>query len=101
MDWLQVLQSFGYPIMCALACGWFIYKLVVRDKNEAHEREEKLQQNISDNAVALSKVADTIAESNKTNRELSETNRLLVDKMEEKLTGIDVKVDKILDEMKK
>lgn len=101
MDWMQVIQTLGFPIACVVACAFFIYKLVVRDKDEAKERENKLQENIKDNAVALSKVADTIEQSNETNKALSETNRLLVEKMEDKLTSIDSNVDKILTKLDK
>lgn len=101
MDWMNIIQTLGFPIACVVACAFFIYKLVVRDKDEAKERENKLQENIKDNAVALSKVADTIEQSNETNKALSETNRLLVEKMEDKLTSIDNNVDKILTKLDK
>ena len=99
MDWMTVIQNLGFPIACVVACGVFIYKLVIRDKDEAVEREKALQQSISDNTVALGKVADTIEKSNHVNTQLAETNRLLVDKMEDKLTDIDENVHKILDNL--
>lgn len=99
MDWMTVIQNLGFPIACVVACGVFIYKLVIRDKDEAVEREKALQQSISDNTVALGKVADTIEKSNEVNSQLAETNRLLVDKMESKLTDIDENVHKILDNL--
>lgn len=99
MDWMTVIQNLGFPIACVVACGVFIYKLVIRDKDEAVEREKALQQSISDNTVALGKVADTIEKSNNVNTQLAETNRLLVDKMEDKLTDIDENVHKILDNL--
>lgn len=99
MEWVEVIQNLGFPIACVVACGIFIYKLVTRDKDEAVEREKTLQQSIKDNATALEKVADTIEKSNEVNMQLSETNRLLVDKMEDKLTDIDENVHKILDNL--
>jgi hypothetical protein len=99
MDWMTVIQNLGFPIACVVACGVFIYKLVIRDKDEAVEREKTLQQSITDNTAALGKVADTIEKSNEVNSQLAETNRLLVDKMEDKLTDIDENVHKILDNM--
>ena len=99
MDWMTVIQNLGFPIACVVACGVFIYKLVIRDKDEAVEREKTLQQSITDNTAALGKVADTIEKSNEVNSQLAETNRLLVDKMEDKLTDIDENVHKILDNL--
>ena len=101
MDWLNVIQTLGFPVACVVACGFFIYKLVTRDKDEAKERENRLQDSIKDSSIALSKVADTIDESNKVNKELSETNRLLVEKMENKIDGIGANVGKILDKLDK
>lgn len=96
MDWQQLLQSFGYPIFCALACGYFIYKLVIRDKDEAANREKELNQTIKEGIAALSRVSATIEESNRVNKELSETNKILVDKMESTLNDMDGKIDQIL-----
>lgn len=95
------LGTWGFPIVICFAACYVLYKIVWRDKDEAKEREAKLQQSITENAVALSKVADTIDESNKVNRELSETNRHLVERMEDKLTDIDENVHKILDNLDK
>ena len=41
-------------------------------------------------------MADTISESNKINKELSETNRLLVDKIEGRLEDIDNNIHKVV-----
>lgn len=97
MDWVEIIQTLGFPIFCVVACGFFIYKIIVRDKDEAIQRENKLHESVLAGAQALDKVANTIQETNNTNKELSETNRLLVEKMEDKLVDIDNKVDKILD----
>lgn len=99
MDWMQVLQNFGFPIFCVIACGIFIYKLVQRDKDEAKEREDKLYEMQTANTIQLSRIADTISTSNEVNKEISETNRMLVDKMEDKLVDIDSNVEKILDKL--
>lgn len=95
-DFITFIQILGFPIACVMACAFFIYKITIRDKNEAHSREEELIEANRLNSEALSKVADTISESNKINKELSETNRLLVDKIEGRLEDIDNNIHKVV-----
>lgn len=99
MDIIEILKDFGFPIACVIACGIFIYKLVTRNLDEAKEREKDLHGLIIANTSELSKIAETIDASNTVNKELSETNRMLVEKMEDKLTDIDNNVEKILDKI--
>ena len=48
---------------------------------------------------SLSKVADTLNDSNEINRELSETNRTLVERVELNLNELNNNVGKILDNL--
>ena len=96
---LQIIQTVGFPIACVIACGFFIYKLVNRDKDEAKEREDRLIAANEKTSMALSKVADTIEETNALNQELSETNRLLVERVDGDLSTINTNIDKILDKL--
>lgn len=99
MEWVNIIQTLGFPIACVIACAFFINKVVTRDKDDAKEREDKLIDANIKSSNALDKVADTIEESNKVNRELSETNRLLVEKVEGSLTKLNDSVKKILDKL--
>lgn len=96
---LQIIQTVGFPIACVIACGFFIYKLVNRDKDEAKEREDRLIAANEKTSMALSKVADTIEETNALNQELSETNRLLVERVDGDLSNLNTNIDKILDKL--
>lgn len=96
---MQIIQTLGFPIACVVACGFFIYKLVNRDKDEAKEREDRLIEANEKTSLALSKVADTIEETNTLNKELSETNRLLVERVDGDLSNINTNIDKILDKL--
>jgi hypothetical protein len=99
MNYVEIIQTLGFPIACVVACAFALYKVVSRDKDEASSREERLISNSKEASSALLKVADTIEESNKLNRELSETNRLLVDKVDGSLNEINSSVDKILERL--
>lgn len=99
MDAVQIIQTLGFPIACVVFCGLFIYKLVTRDKDEAKDRENKLLENNNKASEALDRVANTIEETNKLNSELSETNRLLVEKVDGNLNDINTNMSKILDKL--
>lgn len=98
-DVVQIIQTLGFPIACVVALGVFLYKIINRDKDEAADREARLidvNEKISD---SLQKVADTIKEQNHINSELSETNRMLVDKIEGKLDSIDTDIQQVLERL--
>lgn len=99
-DVITIIQTLGFPIACVVALAVFTYKIVTRDKDEAIEREKTLIESNQKNSEALSKVADTIQESNKINSALSETNRILIDKIETKLDGIDSNLGMMLERLK-
>ena len=67
MEWINIIQSLGFPIACVVACGWFIAKNVDRDRDESKEREDKLIDANVKNADALVKVAETIEKTNEIN----------------------------------
>lgn len=98
-DVVQIIQTLGFPIACVVALGVFLYKIINRDKDEAAGREARLidvNEKISD---SLQRVADTIKEQNHINSELSETNRMLVDKIEGKLDQIDTDIQQVLERL--
>lgn len=103
-DAVNVISQVGVPIFVMLVCGYALYLMW----KTANARQEKADENTKEreralieanmkNAAALDKVADTIKESNDVNKELSETNKLLVEKVEDKLTDISNNVEKILE----
>lgn len=71
----------------------------MRDKDEAAAREEKLINANIMGSEALNNVTNTIIESNKINRELSETNRLIVEKVEETLEDISESIGLIIQKL--
>lgn len=89
---VTIIQTLGFPIACVVACGYFIYKLVNRDKDEAKERENRLLDSNLKSAEALEKVSDTIKETN-------EINKSLMDKLDNKIDKLDGDVNKILDKL--
>lgn len=98
-DVVQIIQTLGFPIACVVALGVFLYKIINRDKDEAADREARLIDVNEKISNSLQKVADTIEEQNHINSELSETNRMLVDKIEGKLDQIDTDIQQVLERL--
>ena len=55
-----LITSLGFPIVCVIALGWFIYKAFEKFTSQAENREEKLY--------------TVIAQAQETNERLSKTN---------------------------
>lgn len=98
---MQLIQTLGFPIACVLGCAYFIYKLVTRHQDEAKEREDKLIDANKEWSVVVDKVSATITESNEVNKELSQTNKILVGKINDKLETVEDKLDTIENNMDK
>lgn len=92
---MTMIQTLGFPIACVLGCAYFIYKLVTRYQDEAKSREDKLISANMEQSKVLDKVANTISESNEVNKELSQTNKILVGKINDKLEDVEDKLDNI------
>ena len=67
--WVQIISSLGFPIMAAIACGWFIkyqmdqYKQDLKDIRTEHKEEIKdLQEVITQNTIVLQKLCDRLDE---------------------------------------
>ena len=55
-----LITSLGFPIVCVMALGWFIYKAFEKFTSQSEKREEKLY--------------TVIAQAQETNERLSKTN---------------------------
>ena len=117
MDWIDILRNDGLNTLSILACGWFIYINVKRDRDESIKREEahrletkereerfidtinQLSDTNKEYSESLNKIADTIEQSNNTNRELGECNRLLVEKVSSDIVSMGNDLSKIKDKL--
>jgi len=59
----QFINTFGFPIACVIACGFFIYKMwgqQIKDKEKLYTELEKSRQTTDKATEATSKALDTI-----------------------------------------
>lgn len=97
--WVEIVTQLGFPITCTLALGYMLFRFAKRWIDDSNEREESMITTNQRFSEALAKVAETLNESNNINRELSETNRTLVDRVELNLSALNNNVEKILDKL--
>ena len=84
-DAVNLIQTLGFPIAVSVSLGYFIYKLINRDKDEAKAREERM-------AEALKESSQAINESTKVNAALAATNELMAKDIKVSLDQILAKV---------
>ena len=99
-DALEAVANYGVAVVALIALAFFVYKIIIRLMDENKDRElrqrednEKLMEANRENSEALSKVADTIDQSNHLYQSLSDTNRMLVDKLDGKINTIERNVE--------
>ena len=84
-DVVTLIQTLGFPIAVSVSLGYFIFKLVNRDKDEAKAREERM-------AALLKETNQVIHDSTKVNAELAATNALMAKDIKASLDQILAKV---------
>lgn len=55
---IEVIPTLGFPIVCVIALGYFIWKIY----NQSVEREGKLMAEITENRLVNKKAIETIAQ---------------------------------------
>ena len=93
-QFLTWYETVGLAITCMVFLGGFTFYLIKHILTESKDREETL-------TTSLTRITETIEQSNSTNHQLSETNRMLVEKMEGKLETIEKDVNEILIKIEK
>lgn len=57
-----LITSVGFPIVCVIALGWFIYKFYVDYTTQSRDRENKLMEFIVEEQVQMQSLVATNAE---------------------------------------
>lgn len=94
-----LVGTVGFPIAITIFLLFLAYKLIIMTKEDSRLREEKLIESNNKNTETLMKIANTIEASNELNRELNDTNKSLVakiDNINERLIEINGKVDNLI-----
>ena len=61
----NLVTSLGFPIVCVIACAYFINYIIKAEREEKQKREEKYIETINQFSVVMDKVNDNLIANNK------------------------------------
>ena len=61
----NLVTTLGFPIVCVIACGYFINYIIKAEREENQKREEKYIETINNFSVVMDKVNDNLINNNK------------------------------------
>ena len=61
----NLVTTLGFPIVCVIACAYFINYIIKAEREENQKREEKYIETINKFSLVLDKVNDNIYTNNK------------------------------------
>ena len=61
----NLVTTLGFPIVCVIACAYFINYIIKAEREENQKREEKYIETINKFSLVLDKVNDNISTNNK------------------------------------
>ena len=64
-DITNLVTTLGFPIVCVIACGYFINYIIKAERAENQKREEKYIETINKFSIVLEKVNDNLSAINK------------------------------------
>ena len=64
-DITNLITNLGFPIVCVIACAYFINYIIKAEREENQKREEKYIETINKFSVVLEKVNDNLSAINK------------------------------------
>ena len=61
----DLVTTLGFPIVCVIACAYFINYIIKAEREENQKREEKYIETINKFSVVMDKVNDNLIANNK------------------------------------
>ena len=62
---INLVTTLGFPIVCVIACAYFINYIIKAEREENQKREEKYIETINQFSVVMDKVNDNLIANNK------------------------------------
>ena len=64
-DVVNLITNLGFPIVCVIACAYFINYIIKAEREENQKREEKYIETINQFSIVMDKVNDNLIANNK------------------------------------
>ena len=62
---VNLITSLGFPIVCVIACAYFINNIIKAEREENQKREEKYVETINNFSIVMEKVNENLINNNK------------------------------------
>ena len=62
---VSLITNLGFPIVCVIACAYFINYIIKSERDENQKREEKYVETINNFTVVMDKVNENLINNNK------------------------------------
>ena len=63
-DVVNLITNLGFPIVCVIACAYFINYIIKAEREENQKREEKYIETINNFSVVIDKVNENLINNN-------------------------------------
>ena len=64
-DVVNLITNLGFPIVCVIACAYFINYIIKAEREKKQKREEKYIETINNFSVVIDKVNENLINNNK------------------------------------
>ena len=64
-DVVTLITNLGFPIVCVIACAYFINYMIKAERQESQKREEKYLDTINNFSTVMDKVNENLITNNK------------------------------------
>ena len=64
-DVVNLITNLGFPIVCVIACAYFINYIIKAEREENQKREEKYIETINNFSTVIDKVNENLINNNK------------------------------------
>lgn len=64
-DVVNLITNLGFPIVCVIACAYFINYIIKAEREENQKREEKYIETINNFSIVIDKVNENLINNNK------------------------------------
>ena len=64
-DVVNLITNLGFPIVCVIACAYFINYIIKAEREQNQKREEKYIETINNFSVVIDKVNENLINNNK------------------------------------
>ena len=72
MNWIEIVQSLGFPILASCACGWYVKYITDKNDDKTEKQAKYFQENLDKMETRHSESLEKIMEALNNNKNVKE-----------------------------